>query len=100
MGGQQRQTAARPESELHPRLEFEDQRIAVFDSNRHTRFRDEFVRADHDHLGSTPERVLRLVAEAVTATMNEHADETALIRREAAKKRRHLSVRQLLAPRP
>ena len=32
--------------------------------------------------------------------MNEHADETALIRREAAKKGRHLSVRQLLALAP
>ena len=81
-------------------LEFEDQRIAIFDADRHTRLRDEFVSAEHNHLGSTPERVLRLVAEAVTATMNEHAEETALIRREAAKRRRHLSVRQLLALAP
>ena len=41
-----------------------------------------------------------MVAEAIIATMNEHPDETLIVRREAAKKSRHLSVRQLFARAP
>ena len=81
-------------------IEFDDRRIASFDANTHSRYRDEFVELDRQHLDSTPLRVRRLAAEAIIATMNSHPDETTLIRREAAKKRRHLSVRQLFARAP
>ena len=81
-------------------LEFEDQRLAAFDSSTITRHRDEFAKADCQHRDTTPSRVRRLTAEAVIATMNSYPAETALIQREAAKKRRHLSVRQLLARAP
>ena len=81
-------------------LEFEDRRIASFDGGAHSRHRDEFADLDRRHLASTPLRVRRLAAEAIIATMNAHPGETALIRREAAKRRRHLSVRQLFAQAP
>ena len=81
-------------------LEFEDRRLAAFDSSTHTRHRDEFAEADCRHRDSAPHRVHRLVAEAMIHTMNDHPDETALVRREAAKKRRHLSARQLFTRAP
>ena len=81
-------------------LEFEDRRLSTFDSEGHSRRRDEFAEADHQHLESTPQRVHRLTAEAIIETMNVHPEETVLIRREAAKKGRHLSVRQLFARAP
>ena len=81
-------------------LEFEDQRLAASDSSKLSRHREEFAKADRQHRDTTPQRVHRLTAEAIIATMNNHPDETTLIRREAAKKSRHLSVRQLLARAP
>ena len=81
-------------------LEFEDRRISSFDGGTHSRHRDEFLDLDCRHRDSTPLRVRRLAAEAIIATMNDHPEETALIRREAAKKRRHLSGRQLFARAP
>ena len=81
-------------------LEFEDRRIASFDGRVHSRHRDEYAELDRRHLDSTPLRVRRLAAEAIIGTMNAHPEETTLIRREAAKRRRHLSVRQLFAQAP
>ena len=81
-------------------LEFDDRRISSFDGGAHSRHRDEFADLDRRHRDSTPLRVRRLAAEAIIATMNAHPEETVLIRREAAKRRRHLSVRQLFARAP
>ena len=81
-------------------LEFDDRRLSAFDSEGHSRHRDEYAEADRHHLESTPQRVHRLTAEAIIRTMSLHREETALVKREAAKKRRHLSVRQLFAQAP
>ncbi len=81
-------------------LEFDDRRIAAFDSRTHSRHRDEFAETDRQHRDSTAQRVHRLTAEAIIAMMNKHPEETTLVRREAAKKSRHLSVRQLFARAP
>ena len=81
-------------------LEFDDQRIAGFDSNVHSRHRSEFVKSDREHIGSTPQHVRRLSAEAIIQMMNAYPRESQLIQREAAKKRQHMSVRQLLAQAP
>ena len=81
-------------------LEFDDRRIAAFDSGTHSRHRDEYAETDRQHRDSTAQRVHRLTAEAIIATMNSHPNETALIQREAAKRSRHLSVRQLFARAP
>ena len=81
-------------------LEFEDQRLSTFDGTALSRHRDGFTKADREHRDITPQRVQRLAAEAIIATMNAHPEETEVVRREARKKRRHLSVRQLLARAP
>ncbi len=81
-------------------LEFDDRQIAAFESSAHSRHRDEFAETDRQHRDSTSQRVRRLAAEAIIATMNNYPEETTLIRREAAKKRRHLSVRQLFGRAP
>ena len=81
-------------------LEFEDRRIAAFDSRIHSRHRDEFAETDRQHRDATPQRVYRLTAEDIIATMNNYPEETILVRREAVKKRRHLSVRQLIGKAP
>ena len=81
-------------------LEFDDRRLSTFDSDGHSRHRNEFAESDLQHLETNPQRVHRLTAEAIIGTMSVHQEETALVRREAAKKRRHLSVRQLFARAP
>ena len=81
-------------------LEFDDRQIAAFDSDAHSRECHKFVETDVQHRNSTPQRVQRLTAEAITATMNRHPQETMLVKREAVKKRRHLSPRQLFANAP
>ena len=81
-------------------LEFDDRRLATFDANVHSRRRDEFIAFDREHRDSTPQRIRRLVAEATVAAMNDHPEQTLLVRREAAKKRKHLSVRQLFGRAP
>ena len=81
-------------------LEFEDRRLAAFDGSSQSRHLEDFIEADCQHRDSTPQRVRRLVAEAIIATMNEHPDETLLVRKEAGKKSRHLSVRGLFSRAP
>ena len=81
-------------------LEFDDQQLSGFESQAHSRYRDEFAESDRQHLESTPQRIHRLHAETVITAMNTNREEEALVRREAAKKSRHLSVRQLFARAP
>ena len=81
-------------------LDFDDQRLSTFESETHSRHREEFAESDRQHLETTSQRVHRLTAEAVIETMNTHPDETALVKREAAKKSRHLSIRQLFGRAP
>ena len=81
-------------------LDIQDNTLGTFDARRHTRQRDEYADTDREHLESTPIRVKRRVAEAIVETMEQHAEEGDLVRKEAAKKRRHLSVRQLFARAP
>ena len=75
-------------------------RLAEFSADFHGRESSEFASLDRDHLKNTPRRISRSVAEAAVAVMNEHPEETDLIRREAAKKRRHLPVRSLIERAP
>ncbi len=81
-------------------LDIRDKTLRSFDGARHSRQRDEFVDTDRKHLASTPIRVKRLVAESIIETMEQHPKERDLVRKEAAKKSRHLSVRQLYAQAP
>lgn len=81
-------------------LDIQDNTLRSFDAVRCSRQRHEFAQTDLEHLSQTPLRVKRLVAEAIIETMEQHPEERDLVRREAAKKRRHLSVRQLFARAP
>ena len=77
-------------------MQVEDRRLAGFTGDVQNRVVTEFASHYRQHLQVAPERISRIVAEQAIATMNEHQDETTLINREAAKKRRHLTVRRLL----
>ena len=78
-------------------LDIRDNTLRSFDAARQ---REEYADADREHLASTPLRVKRLVAESIVETMERHPNERDLVRKEAARKRRHLSVRQLFARAP
>ncbi|WP_423917871.1 AAA domain-containing protein [Candidatus Poriferisodalis sp.] len=81
-------------------LSFTDARLSGFDSDRATRVRDEYAQFDRQHLDVAPMRLRRRLAQSVISAMDAHPEEATLIRTEAGKKRRHLSIRQLLARAP
>ena len=81
-------------------IQFADPRISNFDSNRATRLLSEFAEFDRDHLAANPMRLRRQVAENVVAAMDAHPSEADILRKEAAKRRRHRSIRRLLADAP
>jgi very-short-patch-repair endonuclease len=82
------------------RIEIEDGRIANFDSRHHSRAVSEFQLRDRQHIGTTGRRVRRLAAEQATRALDEFPEQAALIRDQAARKRKHLSVRTLFANAP
>ena len=77
-----------------------DGRLSGFDADRQNRLVAEFRSADVEHLTSTPARVRRRLAEHAIEVRNGHPDQDTLIRREAAKKTRHLPLRQLFERAP
>ena len=81
-------------------LTLEEPRLAGFVGEAHNRSRDEFARLDALHLRRNPERIRRAAAEQAIAAMNELPQQTDLVRREAVKRSRHLSVRQLVHQAP
>src|SRR5690606_3583531 len=74
--------------------------LATFQGTTHNRKVEEFKELDHKRVDLAAQRVRRLHAERVTQAMNEHPDQELLIRREVAKKQRHLPLRRLLAEAP
>ncbi len=79
---------------------FDDSNLASFTSDGHNRREEAFAGLDRHHLEITPQRIKRAAAEAAIQVMNEHSIETDLVRREAAKKSRHLPVRRLFTQAP
>lgn len=79
---------------------WEDNRLANFNSTTHNRVQKEFVEQDKEHLKTTPNRIKRAAAEAAINAMNTYEREDRLVRQEAQKKRRHISVRNLLRRAP
>ncbi|HVA09048.1 MAG TPA: AAA domain-containing protein, partial [Acidimicrobiales bacterium] len=77
-----------------------DPHVSGFDGPAHTRSVEAFRQADIEHIATTPTRIRRAVAEHVTAARNEHPQESQVVSSEAAKKRRHLPVRQLFEASP
>lgn len=81
-------------------IKFADPRLPNFDSSRAARLQTEFAELDREHLAVNPMRIRRNVAQTVITAMNAHPMEADIIRKEAAKRRRHRSVRQMLADAP
>ena len=81
-------------------LGISEPRLAGFVGEAHNRCRDEFARLDVQHLQLNPDRIRREAAEQAVAAMNEHPEQRDLVRREAVKRSRHLSVRQLVHQAP
>ena len=81
-------------------FQLSDRRLAAFDGENHRQVVREFQAADREHIETSPERVRRLCAEHAVAAEDASPDQASLIRAEAAKKRKHLAVRQLLSAAP
>ena len=75
-------------------------KLAAFDGQRQNRRVRDFRQHDADHLRRSPARVRRRIAEHAVAACDDHPDQSTLIRREAAKKTRHLPLRSLLEKAP
>lgn len=82
------------------RARAEDPALAGFHGRTHDRFVEDFCRLDRDRLELTIRRVRRTHAERAVSVMNTHPDQAAVVRREAAKKTRHLPFRRLVAEAP
>lgn len=81
-------------------ISLNEHRLSGFVGAAHSRSRDDFARLDTQHLRQNPGRIRRVAAERAVAAMNNHPNQTSLVRREAAKKSRHMSVRQLVHQAP
>ena len=79
---------------------FGDPRVTDFTEAVQDRRQREYIELDRQHLGLTPDRVKRSVAESAIATMNSFEAETSLVSREAAKSTRHIPVRRLFQQTP
>jgi very-short-patch-repair endonuclease len=74
--------------------------LASFNGRTHEQVVEEFRRLDRERVRLAAQRVCRLHAERAIEAMNMHFDQADLVRREAAKKSRHIPLRELLARAP
>ncbi|HEX4830857.1 MAG TPA: AAA domain-containing protein [Trebonia sp.] len=74
-------------------LALTDPLLGRFSGETHQRVVAEFGAGDRRHLAATPGRVRRAHAERAVQALNAYPDEAALVRRQAALKRKHLPVR-------
>lgn len=77
-----------------------DPGLASFNGRTHEQIVHAFVCLDRERVRLNARRVGRLHAERAIAAMNEHLDQADLVRREAAKRSRHIPLRELLARAP
>ncbi|GAB3591392.1 hypothetical protein GCM10027446_09120 [Angustibacter peucedani] len=73
-----------------------DPRYGAHDGDLLRQVGTEFGQADRDHLASGAQRVRRATAERLVASLDRHAEQSALLRAEAAKQRRHRPLRDLV----
>jgi very-short-patch-repair endonuclease len=71
-----------------------DRRVGGFDGHQHSSTVEDFQHADRRHIATTAQRVRRLAAERARRIGDEEPDQATLVKREAAKKSRHLPVRE------
>lgn len=74
--------------------------LAGFKGRTHEELIDEFNRLDRERLSLAAHRIRRLHGKRSIDAMNLHFDQTDLVKREAAKRSRHLPLRELLAKTP
>jgi very-short-patch-repair endonuclease len=86
-------------SALEQALAF-DPALALFNGRTHHQIIEEFNLLDRERIRLAAQRVRRLHAERAIEAMNRHFDQANLVRREAAKKSRHIPLRELLARAP
>ena len=79
---------------------FSEPHLSGFSEALHSRRQQDFIDLDRQHLGNAPERVKRAAAEAAVKTMSVYPTEADLVNREAAKRSRHLPIRQLFQQAP
>lgn len=77
-----------------------DRRVGGFDGQQHSRTVEDFQRADRRHIVTTAQRVRRRAAERARRVGDEQPDQATLVKREAAKKSRHLPVRETFTTAP
>ncbi len=78
----------------------QDSALTVFHRETHEQLIEEFRALDQERVKISSNRVRRAHAERAIAAMNAYPEQEALVRREAAKKARHLPLRKLLADAP
>jgi very-short-patch-repair endonuclease len=72
-----------------------DSTIGSFRRETHDKTSRDFTLGDQTHRDSTPQRVLRAVAEAAVKARNEHPDQEQVVLKQAKLKRKHLPARDL-----
>jgi very-short-patch-repair endonuclease len=77
-----------------------DSALAAFNGRAHEEIIAEFIRLDRERVRLAAQRVRRLHAKRAIAAMNQHPEQAILVRREAAKRSRHIPLRNLLASAP
>jgi very-short-patch-repair endonuclease len=77
-----------------------DPALAAFNGRTHEQVIEEFKRLDRARIHLAAQRVRRRHAERAIEAMNRHFDQSDLVRREVAKKSRHIPLRDLLARAP
>lgn len=78
----------------------QDSALTLFHRETHEQLIEEFRALDQERVKISSNRVRRAHAERAIAAMNAYPEQEALVRREAAKKARHLPLRKLLAEAP
>ncbi len=82
------------------RAKAEDPQLATFDGRTHDACVEDFARLDRGRLVAAASRVRRLHAQGAVEAMNAHPDQADLVKREAHKRARHISLRRLLSEAP
>ncbi len=81
-------------------LQLRDPAMASFNGRSHAEVVNEFQQLDRERLAVAVARVRRAHAQRAIDVRNKHADQNALVAREAQKKARHIPLRQLVAEAP
>jgi very-short-patch-repair endonuclease len=81
-------------------IRFTDPRVGTFSPENLDRSLATFQASDRSHIQTTAERVRRRYAERVTAARDANPTESALLQREANKRRGHLPLRKLVERAP